>query len=97
MTSSGVDQHIDIGQWELSFWTSFVKVPEVDATSYMSVLLLHGDDICKPSWVLDGLDEVNIEEFLNLLLDLDFQFWAEVSRRLLNRLGPFLDIEFVGD
>lgn len=48
MTSIGVDQHVDVRKWELIFWTSFVKVPKVYATSYLFVLFLHGDDICKP-------------------------------------------------
>lgn len=97
MTSSGVDQHVDIGKLELIFLTSFTKVSEVDSASYLTILLLHGDDICKPGWMLDGLNEAYVEELLNLLLNLDFQLWPEVSRRLLDRLSPLFDVEFVGD
>lgn len=34
MANSDVDQHVDVGKWELIFWAGFIKISEVDAASY---------------------------------------------------------------
>lgn len=43
------------------------------------------------------LNKTKIKEFLNLLLDLDFQLWSEISRCLLHRRSSHFNIELMGD
>lgn len=61
MSSSGVNQHVDIRQMELVFGTGFVEVSKVDTTPYMVVLLLDRNNVNEPCRMLNRLDEANVE------------------------------------
>ena len=52
MTSSGVDHHVDVGEWKGVLGTCLVQIGEVDAKSPLPVLLLHDNDIGEPVGVL---------------------------------------------
>lgn len=93
MTSSGVNQHVDVRQWELILWISFIEVSEVDVALYLTICLLHLDNVNQPSWVLYGFNETDVEELLDLPLDLDLQLWPEMSKRLFDKLNSLFDVE----
>lgn len=61
MTSSGINQHVDVWQRELVFRTGFIEVSKVDTTPYLAVLLLNRNDVSEACWMLDRLDEVDVE------------------------------------
>lgn len=51
------------------FWTCFIEVMEVNASKYLTILLLDRHNISLLGWVLDRLYKAKIPQLLSLLFD----------------------------
>ena len=52
MTRNGINQKIHVGQQEFIIGTRFVEITEIHTTPDLAILLLHGDYVGQPPWVL---------------------------------------------
>lgn len=53
----------------INLFEMFSKGPKIYAVVDLSIFLLDWNNIGKPGWILDELDETDTQKFLNLLID----------------------------
>lgn len=90
LAGCGVDQHVYVWQREFILRTCFVKVAKVNTTPDLSNFLLYWNNISQSGWMLNKLDEANIQELLDFFFDLYFKLWPEIPRCLFYWSKPSL-------